>query len=440
MKSLKLFLSLLLTTSFLHTYAQGVMIYRGGDFEYYAASDVDSMVFVTDEPIIELLEGQKFMDLGLPSGTLWATCNIGASSPEQHGWYFAWGETTVKSYYSRDNYSLVSAGNTRNLRNDEDIALLTLGGKWHMPTEADFIELMEECQWSWEKFHNTQGCRVTGPNGKSIFLPAASFKDDYWNEKVDTALYGSYWGRTFNRTTEDNIPCGTELTFGIVGTSSGWMERDFYYEFGPTGYCYCGRSIRPVYSDNTVSDDYTHFIVNPNYNNNYYGGWEGTPLSGASPKNNAEHYNKTYNTYQTISGLTAGKYKVGVQGFYRRGFASNDYALWVAGNTKYDYAMLYAYSAKGNYSVPLAVASSAALSYGLGGSVSEVVNEYTGEYKYIPNNMEAAAYWTEAGYYQNELIVEVGTDGILTIGIKKDQTIEGDWTLIDNWTLMRVKE
>lgn len=437
MKKNRLFLVVASYLLCLYSQAQGVMIYRGGDFEYYASSDIDSMVFVTEEPKMNLLEGQKYIDLGLPSGTLWATCNIGASSPEQHGWYFSWGETSVKSYYSRDNYSLFSVDKTRDLRNDEDVALQTMGGNWRMPTENEFRELMEQCQWSWEKYRNTQGCRVTGPNGKSIFFPAASFKDDYWDARVDTAIYGSYWGRTFNRIAEGEIPCATELTFGIIQSSDlGWNERNFYYEFGPTGYCYCGRSIRPVYSDFICDEnDFTDYIENPTYDNNDYSGWKGTLLSGNNPDNNAEHYNIAYNTYQTISRLPAGRYEIGVQGFYRRGSSVNDYDCWLYGYTEYDYAILYATSSIGTYSTPLQTMSSKALSTSLGGKVSEVYNSETSERFYVPNDMIAGAYWFNAGHYQNKLIVEVGTDGVLTLGIKKDIVIEGDWTLIDNWTL-----
>lgn len=430
MKKTRLSLIVSFILFYIYSQAQGVMIYKGGDYEYYASDDIDSMVFVTDVPKENLLEGQKYIDLGLPSGTLWATCNIGASRPNDHGWYFAWGETSVKSHYSPDNYSLVSVGNTRDLYDSEDVAMLMLGGKWRMPTDSEFQELMDKCEWAWEKYRNTQGCRVTGPNGNSIFLPAASFKDDH--EAVDTAMYGSYWGRTFNMT-NDGFPCGTELVFGIVDYEASWTERNFYKEFGPTGYCYCGRSIRPVYAEKI-----NNYINNPNFDNNDYSGWDGTQFSGSNPNGNAEHFNKNYDTYQTISGLKAGKYRLGVQGFYRKGSYNNDYACWLNSDTEHNYSVLYATSSIGTYSIPLQSASSAALPIVLGGNVKSLVNPNTSEVLYIPDDMLAGSYWFDKGYYQNFLLVDVGSDGILKLGIKKDSLIENDWTLVDNWTLIYI--
>ena len=177
-----------------------------------------------------------------------------------------------------------------------------------------------------------------------------------------------------------------------------------------------------------VTDDY---INNPRYDNNYLGGWEGTSLSAYNQKENAEHYNKTYNTYQRLSGLTPGSYRLSLSAFYRMGDSGNDYS-WYSNGTyvNYQYAELYAISSEGDYSTPIAPASSAALPYSLGGGISYVGNGY-----YIPNNMEAAYYWFEEGYYKNVVECEVGEDGELMIGIRKSYGINNDWTCIDNWQL-----
>ena len=185
------------------------------------------------------------------------------------------------------------------------------------------------------------------------------------------------------------------------------------------------------------------YIINPRYDNDdRTTGWEGTELGAYNPKENAEHYNKTYDTYQTITGLTAGKYRLSLNAFYRMGNADNDYNLYTSGNySDSQHAELYATSSIGDYNTRIAPSSSAALSQSLGGGTSQVGAEFdwntwswTGGY-YIPNNMEAADYWFKAGYYLNNVECEVGDDGTLAIGIRKYQTINEDWTCIDNWKL-----
>jgi len=227
--------------------AQGVMLYKGGDYLYYSTSDVDSLVFVNEAPKTSIADGHRYVDLGLSSGTLWATCNVGASHPNDYGKYFAWGEFVEKPEYTPENYNYVTAYNTHDLYKKDDPAYLYLGGKWRTPTKKQIKELMEECQWSWERYLGTIGSRVTGPNGKSIFLPAGSFKDTHFFYKPDTAQYGSYWGRDFEYV--ESYPCATELTFGIMGLNNNEPGK-FFKEFGVTGYGYCGRNIRPVYVDN----------------------------------------------------------------------------------------------------------------------------------------------------------------------------------------------
>ena len=179
-----------------------------------------------------------------------------------------------------------------------------------------------------------------------------------------------------------------------------------------------------------ITDD---FVVNPRFDGNDIStGWLGTAFGSANPKENAEHYQKNFNTYQVITGVVPGKYRVSVNAFYRCGNADNDYSTYTAGNyADYQYAKLYATSSVDDQSAGIALASSAALENSLGGAVSNVGTKRL----YIPNNMEAADYWFNAGYYQNSVEVEVGSDGQLTIGIKKDIIIGGDWTCLDNWKL-----
>jgi hypothetical protein len=176
-------------------------------------------------------------------------------------------------------------------------------------------------------------------------------------------------------------------------------------------------------------------IINPRFNNNdLTTGWEGTGFGSADPVENAEHYQKSYNTYQNVAGLKAGTYRVSLNAFFRCGSAQQDYSYSHASNMEdFQYARLYSRSSKNYYDSPIAFASSAALESPLGGGYSEI-NTQDGT-RYIPNNMEAAHYWFEKGYYNNYVDCEVENDGLLTIGIRKDNVQEWDWTCLDNWKL-----
>jgi len=184
------------------------------------------------------------------------------------------------------------------------------------------------------------------------------------------------------------------------------------------------------------------YVKNPRYDNNdLTTGWEGTTLGAYNPKENAEHYQKEYDTYQVIKGIPAGHYRVSLNAFYRQGQSSDDYNHYTTGkSSEYEYARLYAESSVGKYDVGIKSSSEGKSSENLGGDVSGIGNRTnngwwtTYEY-YVPNNMEAAYNWFQAGYYKNEVECEVGDDGTLKIGIRKDITMNGDWTCIDNWKL-----
>ena len=143
------------------------------------------------------------VDLGLPSGTLWADRNVGADSPEAYGDYFAWGETSTKSIYDGRNYkwrqdsskygnSRFGSGFNKNTLNlADDAAYVNMGAQWRMPTYKELNELRSKCTWTWTTIKGTKGYKVTGPNGNSIFLPAAGFRSD---RTLNCAgLVGYYW-------------------------------------------------------------------------------------------------------------------------------------------------------------------------------------------------------------------------------------------------------
>ncbi|MBQ8223472.1 MAG: carboxypeptidase regulatory-like domain-containing protein [Bacteroidales bacterium] len=148
------------------------------------------------------INGYDWVDLGLPSGLKWATCNVGASSPEEYGDYFAWGETSTKSTYTNSNsltYGLsisqlqsqgyIDGGG--NLTSSHDAATANWGGSWRMPTKEEQQELVDECTWEWTTQNGVNGCKVTGPNGNCIFLPAAGYR--YGSSLDDGGNYGRYW-------------------------------------------------------------------------------------------------------------------------------------------------------------------------------------------------------------------------------------------------------
>ena len=156
------------------------------------------------------------VDLGLPSGTRWASCNVGASSPEEYGGYFSWGETEEKDNYNWNNYTYLETyekydGYTRIVCKDignnicgtqYDVAHVKWGGNWRMPTKAEMEELLEQCTTEQTVLNKVQVMKLTGPNGNFIFLPFTGFYDDgdienegfctqCWSGELDS--YSSTW-------------------------------------------------------------------------------------------------------------------------------------------------------------------------------------------------------------------------------------------------------
>ena len=189
----------------------------------------------------------EWVDLGLPSGLRWATFNVGASSPEEYGDYFAWGETTTKSSYDEDNsitYGLSTStlqsrgiiGSDGNLTAAYDAATANWGGSWRMPTLDEIKELCNKCTWTWTTQNGVNGQLVTGPNGNSIFLPAAG--DRYGTVFLGCGSRGGYWSATL----------GEDYSYGAYSL----YFRDGYHNWH-YNYRYYGHSVRPV-TDELLSD------------------------------------------------------------------------------------------------------------------------------------------------------------------------------------------
>ena len=191
------------------------------------------------------------VDLGL--SVFWASCNLGTngfvSSPKEYGAYYAWGETEPKSYYDWSTYKygnynnkyIITKYNTKTsygtvdnkttLDLGDDAAHVKLGGNWRLPTKEEWTELKTKCTSTWTTQNGVKGRKYTGPNGNSIFLPAAEYRhqdsvpEEYWS--------GFYWSSSLYTGGEPNHAWGWNFNEGNVGGT---------YEFDRAD----GQSIRPV--------------------------------------------------------------------------------------------------------------------------------------------------------------------------------------------------
>ena len=148
-----------------------------------------------DEEDEGIINGHECVDLGLPSGTKWATCNVGANTPEGYGNYYAWGEITTKTSYEQSN-SVTSGLTLSDISGNPiyDVARANWGSTWRLPTNAEMEELVKNCTWTWTTQNEVNGMKVVGPNGNSIFLPAAGYFTKSSHEHVGE--YGRYWSST----------------------------------------------------------------------------------------------------------------------------------------------------------------------------------------------------------------------------------------------------
>ena len=158
--------------------------------------------------------GHGYVDLGLPSGTLWATCNVGATTPESYGDYFAWGETTPKSNYNSNTYKYFHNGytlltkycndptygyngftdNLTILLPEDDAATANWGTGWSTPSYDEWLELIQYTSHFWTTQNGVNGHLFTSNNGNSIFLPAAGLRANY--ELIDIDDFGYYWSKS----------------------------------------------------------------------------------------------------------------------------------------------------------------------------------------------------------------------------------------------------
>ena len=191
-------------------------------------------------------DGYEYVDLGLPSGLKWAAYNVGATKPEEYGGYYAWGETEEKENYSWSTYKWCkgtsntmtkyctnsksgTVDNKTVLVPKDDVAHVNWGGDWRMPTTAEQQELIYNCSWEWTALNGVNGYKVTGPNGNSIFLPAAGYRSG------SAVRYGGDYGICWSGSLGSNYSrYAYYLSF-----------YDNYYDWDSDNRFY-GQSVRPV--------------------------------------------------------------------------------------------------------------------------------------------------------------------------------------------------
>ena len=224
------------------TAATGVMAqtYRvhktNGEVIRFENDEVEYIDFVVEQEI-------KPVDLGLPSGTLWSPVNIGATTPEEYGEYFAWGECEMKDLYNWNTYIHCDEGNTYKMHEqpgkdiagtEYDAAHVLWEKEWVMPTSAQFSELFQVCTTEFVTVNDVNGCRYTGPNGNSIFIPfAGRFYEK--NEGVNVLDNEGSWGYYWSATRDEYYPTKAELLY-VGGTSTNKIlsqSRDVGYPIRP---------------------------------------------------------------------------------------------------------------------------------------------------------------------------------------------------------------
>ena len=211
-------------------------------FAFIASEDI--VLFAKFEKID--YNGYEFVDLGLPSGIKWAAYNVGATKPEEYGGYYAWGETEEKSNYNWSTYKWCNGSyntmtkyctisdygtvdNKTVLDLEDDVAHVKWGGNWRMPTSAEQYELLENCTWQWTSVNGVNGYKVTGPNGNSIFLPAAGCR--YGSDVIDRGSDGIYWS--------SSLGSGDGSDAYLLYFNDGHYDWSYNYR-------YYGQSVRPV--------------------------------------------------------------------------------------------------------------------------------------------------------------------------------------------------
>lgn len=193
------------------------------------------VITASDSSIVVGNSPAEAVDLGLPSGIKWASCNVGATKPEEYGDFYSWGELKVKNDYSWNTYQYYNKESLKwtFIGNDihgskYDVARAKWGGNWRMPTIKEMSEL-SYCILQPVTYNGVKGLKVTGPNGKSIFLPAAGYSEG--TNADSQGKIGYYWSSTL-----DESHSSSAYSWYIGGSTLYTYSQNRYF----------GLSVRPV--------------------------------------------------------------------------------------------------------------------------------------------------------------------------------------------------
>ena len=199
-----------------------------------AAAVLFSVNINAQSPATGTINGHDYVDLGL--SVKWATCNVGADKPEDYGNYYAWGDTTVVDDFTSSGRKYDFSVRARN-----DPAKSNWGAEWRRPNIREFVELRDSCQWQWITVGDHQGYKITGPNGNSIFLPAAGHRCG--SSQCNAGVWGCYWSTGYG------LSCYSTASLEVCDMCYLLLFYEGYYHT-----CCVGdnkqRSIRPVTDNN----------------------------------------------------------------------------------------------------------------------------------------------------------------------------------------------
>ncbi len=231
---------------------------KGGKCTEFLIENLDSISFTKGTAVISSTavisgteNGYDYVDLGLPSGLKWATCNVGATNPEDYGNYYAWCEITTKTTYDWSTYKYANGSyttltkycdsssygtvdNKTTLEAADDVATQNWGGNWRIPTIDEWEELLKNCDWKWTDNYNSTsmaGYIVSSKtNDNSIFLPAAGYHS--YDELGNAGSDGYYWSSSLYT----GAPYYARRVY--------FYSDDYHNTLG--NYRNCGQSVRPV--------------------------------------------------------------------------------------------------------------------------------------------------------------------------------------------------
>ncbi len=275
------------------------------------------------------------VDLGL--SVKWASFNVGATKPEAYGGHYAWGEIEEKDAYDWSTYKWSEGASNKltkynihsvdgiidgktELEKEDDVAYVKLGHNWRMPTKDEQDELLQKCSWKWTLQNGISGYVVTGPNGKSIFLPTASARDDSSHGGTDSVLSGHYWS--------------SSLSDEMTSIDSYYLFLDSNGHLQSTTARYRGLSVRPVYDD---SEQKPEIIIPEPIDLGLPSGmkWASFNLGASKPEEYGDYYawaetdpkaTYTYDTYKWSNGSKLTKYNWDSSSGYS-GFVDNKEVL-----------------------------------------------------------------------------------------------------------------